>query len=141
MPLLRLLYIGLMIGAVVFYLQAQHFPGPMSPRDIGPAAFPQWLAGIIVALCALGLVIGWRTTPRLPWYEITLPLGVGAAMVGAVWLATTFGFFAVLPFALFGGLVLGGSRRWVANIAFSLLVPLATWLIFVRILALPLETL
>lgn len=141
MPLLRFFYIALMIGAVVFYVEAQNFPDPMSPRDIGPAAFPQWLAGTIVVLCALALLIGWRTTPRLPLNEIALPFGVGGTMVGAVWLATIFGFFVVLPFALFAGLMLAGSRQWVANIAFSLLVPLGTWLIFVRMLALPLETL
>lgn len=140
MPLLRFIFIGLMLGAVVFYLQAQHFPGPLSRRDIGPAVFPQWLAGTIVVLCVLALLIGWRNTPRLPWNEIALPFAVGSVMVGAVWLATSYGFFAVLPFALFAGLVLAGSRQWVANIAFSLLVPLGSWLIFVRMLALPLET-
>ncbi|KPP85239.1 MAG: TTT type transport system small permease component [Rhodobacteraceae bacterium HLUCCA08] len=141
MPLLRLIYVALMIGAVVFYLEAQQFPGPMSPRDIGPAVFPQWLAGMIVALCAAALLIEWRTMPRLPWVEIARPFGIGGAMVAAVWLATMFGFFVALPFALFGGLVLVGSRRWVANIAFSLLLPLTTWLIFERMLGLGLGTL
>jgi magnesium-transporting ATPase (P-type) len=140
MPLLRFIYIGLMVGAVVFYLEAQHFPGPMSRRDIGPAVFPQWLAGTILVLCALALLIGWRSTPRLPWNEIALPFAVGTVVVGAVWLATVVGFFLALPFALFAGLVLAGSRQWVANIAFSLLMPLGTWLIFVRMLALPLGT-
>lgn len=141
MPLLRFIYIGLIIGAVVFFLEAQNFPGPMSRRDIGPSVFPQWLAGTVVVLCALALLIGWRRTPRLPWNEIALPIAVCAAMVGTVWLATRFGFFVVLPFALFTGLVLAGSRRWIANVAFSLLMPLGAWLIFVRMLSLPLETL
>jgi hypothetical protein len=141
MPLLRLIYIGLLLGAAVFLWQAQQFPGPMSRRDIGPAVFPQWLAGMIVGLCAIGLVAGWRTTPRVPWNEIALPLAVGSGVAAAVWLATLFGFFAVLPFALFAGLWLSGSRRWVANGIFSLLMPLAAWLIFVRLLGLPLVTL
>lgn len=141
MPLLRLIYVGLLLGAVVFFWQAQQFPGPMSRRDIGPAVFPQWLAGAIVVLCTVGLVVGWRTTPRVPWNEVALPLLVGAAAAVAVWLATLFGFFVVLPFALFAGLWLSGSRQWVANGLFSLLLPLAAWVIFVKLLGLPLVTL
>jgi uncharacterized membrane protein len=140
MPLLRLIYIGILLVAVVFFLQAEQFRGPISPRDIGPAAFPQWIAGLIVVLSTIGLVVGWRTIPRVPWNEIALPLAVGAVVSLAMWLATLFGFFTVLPLALFAGLLASGSRQWVAITAFSLLVPAAAWLIFVRLLGLPLMT-
>lgn len=141
MPLLRLIYAGLLLVAVIFLWQAQQFPGPLSRRDIGPAVFPQWLAGAIVVLCSVGLVVGWRSTPRVPWNEVALPLLVGGGVAAAVWLATLFGFFVVLPFVLFAGLWLAGSRQWVANGLFSLLLPLGTWVIFVKLLGLPLVAL
>ncbi|MWD26063.1 hypothetical protein E0K89_001040 [Aquicoccus sp. SCR17] len=140
MPLLRLIYIGILFLAVIFFVQAQQFRGAISPRDIGPAAFPQGIAGLIVVLGTIGLIAGWRTTPKVPWSDVALPLAVGAVASVAMWLATLFGFFTVLPFALFVGLWASGSRQWVAVTAFSLLVPLFAWLIFVRLLGLPLMT-
>lgn len=141
MPLLRLIYIGLLICAAVFFWQAQHFPAAQSARDVGPSTFPQWLAGTVVVMCLVALATGWRRHPLVPWKEIALPFGVGAAMVAAIWLASIFGFFVVLPFALFCGLWLSGSRMLIPTIAFSLLMPLVAWLIFAHLLALPLEAL
>jgi len=59
----------------------------------------------------------------------------------AVWCATQFGFFYVLPVALLIGLRLAGSRSLVANGIFSICLPLVLWVLFDYVLLIPIATL
>ena len=135
--LAHLIYAALLVLAVVFIWQAQGFPGAQSRRDVGPAAFPVWVAAGMIGLILLDVVVSRRLVRPTNFADLGLAAAVGGLLALSVWLASRFGFFAVLPFALFVGLWLAGSRHHVANLAFSILMPAVLWLLFDRVLLIP----
>ena len=108
-----------------------------SRRDVGPAAFPVWVAAGMIGLILLDVVVSRRLVRPTNFADIKLAVAVGGLLALSVWLASRFGFFTVLPFALFAGLWLAGSRHHIANVAFSILMPAVLWLLFDRVLLIP----
>jgi hypothetical protein len=140
-PLAPVIYLVLAGLAVVFLVTAGDFPAALSARDIGPAAFPVWLAGTMLALIAADLVISRNRMRKVP---VTVPgrAAVAAALLGlVVWASERIGFFYVLPVAVFAGLWIAGSRSWIANAVFSLALPAVVWLLFDQVLMIPMSTL
>ena len=138
MHLLRLTYAGIFVAAIVIFWQATNLPAAYSPRDIGPGIFPMWLSGILIALCPVALFVDWRKSRRVQLRQIVAPVLLLSLLALTVWLATKFGFFVVLPVALFAGLYLCGSRSHVANVVFSFFMPAFCWLVFAELLQVPL---
>lgn len=140
-PLALLLYAGLAAVAVVLIVTAGSFPKALSARDIGPATFPLSLAVLMLILMACDAAMSWRRIERVH-VRVILQAGSVALLVAmAVWCATQFGFFYVLPVALFIGLRLAGSRSLVANGIFSICLPLVLWVLFDYVLLIPIATL
>lgn len=137
-PVIYLVLAGI---AVVFLVAADGFPAALSARDIGPAAFPVWLAGAMLALIAVDLVISRHRMIRVPLSALGRAMAAAALLCATVWLAEQAGFFVILPLAVFSGLWLAGSRSWVANALFSLGLPAVIWLLFDRILMIPMSSL
>lgn len=136
-PLARFVYAALLLIGLVFLWTAGSFPGAQSPNDIGPAVFPRWLAAAMIVLIAVDLVLSWQQAKRVALSDIGLAAAVACGTVATIWAAGRFGFFAVLPPALFAGLWLAGSRSLLANAAYSILFPAAIWAIFAHLLQLP----
>lgn len=140
-PLSIILYAALAGLAVVLIVAADTFPGALSPRDLGPAAVPVAVAGAMLALIALDLAISWNRLRRVPARPVIRAIAAAVLMALVIWAAKTLGFFVVLPPALFLGLVLAGSRAWLANALFSLALPAAVWFVFDLILLIPISSL
>lgn len=137
-PITYLIYAGLIAFALIFLGAAQSFPGALSPRDIGPAALPQGLAILMIVLIVADAIVSRHRARKMPISDALLAGAVIVIMGGAVWLAQHLGFFVVLPVALFVGLWLSGSRRLLANLLYSLLLPAALWYFFDQLLLIPL---
>lgn len=135
-----LIYAGLIVFALIFLGVAQSFPGALSPRDIGPAALPQGLAILMIVLIVSDAIISRHRARKMPVSDALLAGSVAVIMGGAIWLAQYWGFFAVLPVTLFVGLWLAGSRRMLANLVYSLVLPVALWFIFDQLLLIPLAS-
>ncbi|WP_373086580.1 tripartite tricarboxylate transporter TctB family protein [Sneathiella sp.] len=140
-PLTLVLYAGLAALTILLLVTAGSFPEALSGRDIGPAAFPASLAVLMLVLMACDVVISRRQLKRVH-VKVILQAGSTALLVAlAVWCAAHWGFFYVLPFALFVGLRLAGSKSWLANGIFSVVLPLALWVLFDYVLLIPIATL
>jgi hypothetical protein len=140
-PLTYLIYLGLIGFGVLIVVSSGSFPGALSPRDIGPAALPRALAIIMIMLIAVDFYLSRRRARFVPFSLVGLALGVGAAVASVIWVATHVGFFMVLPFALFAGLWVSGSRNMIANTLYSLVFPAVLWLLFDKLLQIPIASL
>lgn len=139
-PITYLIYAGLIAFALIFLGAAQSFPGALSTRDIGPAALPQGLAILMIVLIVADAIISRHRVRKMPISDALLAGAVVVIMGGSIWLAEYFGFFVVLPAALFAGLWLVGSRRLLANLIYSLVLPAALWFVFDQLLLIPLAS-
>jgi nicotinamide riboside transporter PnuC len=139
-PLAPLLYAVLTVMAVVFIATASGFSQALSPRDIGSAVFPMWLAVAMLALIVCDLVVSRRRVRKVAIGQLGRVATVVLLMVGAVYAMQIFGFFVALPVALFIGLWVAGSRSWGANLAFSVAMVAVLWLVFDRLLMIPIAS-
>ena len=139
-PLAPLLYALLAVMAVAFITVADGFSHALSPRDIGPAVFPVWLSIAMLVLIVCDLVISRATMQKVAISQLGRVAAAVALMVAAVYGMQVFGFFAALPVALFVGLWTAGSRSWVANLTFSICLPAVLWLVFDRLLMIPIAS-
>lgn len=136
-PLALFIYAGLAAVAVIIFVTAGSFPAALSRRDIGPAAIPYGLAVAMLVLIVCDLVMSWRNIKRVHISKITIATGTVLLVAFAVWCATQWGFFYVLPFALFIGLRLAGSKSWLANGIFAIVMPIILWFLFDYVLLIP----
>lgn len=139
-PLTHLIYLGLIAFGAVIVVTSGTFPKALSSRDIGPAALPEALAVLMIVLILADLYLSRRRARFVPFSLVALGIGVGAALAVVIFAATHLGFFVVLPFALFAGLWLSGSRRLVANGIYSIVFPAMLWLLFDRLLQIPIAS-
>lgn len=139
-PLAPLIYAALGLMAVIFIVIADSFAPALSQRDVGPAVFPIWISVTMLVLIVCDLVISRKTVRKVPIGQLgRVAVGV-ALMVAAVVGMQHFGFFIMLPGALFIGLQVAGSRSWVANTIFSLALPVVLWVVFDRLLMIPIAS-
>lgn len=139
-PLTHAIYLVLIAFGVLILVQSGTFPGALSSRDIGPAAFPRALAAIMIALIVVDLVVSRKRVRRVPAGHLALPLLVLVAVATVLVAADLLGLFVVLPFALFAGLWLCGSRRLLANTLYSVLFPALLWGLFDQLLGIPIAS-
>lgn len=138
-PLSHIIYAFLFAMAVIFLWEAQTFPRPLSAGDIGAAMFPIWLAIIMMVLIVVDLFVSKGQARKVPYSDIGLAVLFAMGMGGTVWAASQFGFFYVLPVALFIALRLIGSKRYLANSIFSIAMPIVLWFLFDQTLNIPLS--
>lgn len=138
-PLSHIIYAILFAIAVIFLWEAQTFPRPLSAGDIGAAMFPIWLSIIMMVLIVADLFLSKGQARKVPVSDLGLAVLFAICMGGTVWAASRFGFFYVLPVALFVALRLIGSNRYLANGLFSIAMPLVLWFVFDQLLNIPLS--
>jgi hypothetical protein len=123
------------LAALAYALTYTFDDVPASIRQgMGPEVFPRLVAIVIMVLAAvLFLAARNRAPAELPRIERAVPVVmIGAiAFMAAVWLVG-------MPVAMGLGLVslgiLWGERRWVPLLANAILLPLAIWAMFVKVL-------
>lgn len=135
----HIIYAILFAVAVIFLWEAQTFPSPLSTSDIGAAMFPVWLVIILMILIIVDLFVSRGHAQKVPYSDIVLAVLFAIGMGGTVWGASQFGFFYVLPVAMFIALRLIGSRRYLANGIFSIVMPIVLWFLFDQTLNIPLS--
>ncbi|MDI5935312.1 tripartite tricarboxylate transporter TctB family protein [Halomonas kalidii] len=140
-PLVHIIYVCLFAMGALFIWTTQAFPRPLSAHDIGPAVFPMWLAIVMMTLIVVDTLISWGRARKVPLGNVGLAVLFALGMGSTVWASSRFGFFYVLPVALYIGLWAIGSRRLVVNGIFSLVMPVVLWAIFDQLLSIPLARL
>lgn len=108
------LAVFLMAVSLFFYLYSYQFPESMNPADLGPAAFPRLMAGLVLLLGAaqIALSLRERRDQRLRIRnKAGLYLGAAAIFLYAL-LMPLLGYFYVTPVFVFLFMALLGNRRW-----------------------------
>lgn len=140
MPITYLMYIFFAVVAVLAFFGAADFPASMSGHDIGPARLPQVLAVAMLILVIIDMIASRRQAATIPIRDFMLAVVVMGMMSAMIFFAQKVGLFAVLPFALFIGLVLSGAKNHIANVCYAIGVPAFVWFVFDRSLQIPLSS-
>jgi putative tricarboxylic transport membrane protein len=131
-----ILAIFLMALALVFYVYSAQFPASMNPDDLGPAAFPRLMAGLVLLLGVAQIVLSCRerkqTKIKIP-NKVGLVLGI-ILMFLYVFLMTRIGYFYTTPVFIFVLLGLLGNRRWGQMALVSAAFTAMAYLVFYKFL-------
>ena len=130
------LTVFLMALALVFYVYSGQFPASMNPDDLGPAAFPRLMAGLVLLLGAAQIVLSCR---ELKQTKIKIPNKVGLIlgiilMFLYVFLMTRIGYFYTTPVFIFVLLGLLGNRRWGQMVLVSAAFTAMAYFVFYKFL-------
>jgi len=137
----RLVYAALGIVAAITIYLASYFPEADLPGDIGPAAFPAGVAKALIVLISLELILSRKNDTRITLKELAPSIFALFIYAVTVWLITQFGYFTVLPLALFIGLRLLGAKNYLINCIYSLSLTGLIWIIFDHYLLIPITKL
>lgn len=136
-------------GAVLLVIGALLMVSTFDPRyqgfgigsDLAPTFFPRILLGLWLALAAIILVRGLRSTggdwPR----QMTVRCaGVIGVVLACTWAMTVVGFlFAMIPCFMIVSVLLG-YRRPLPILVLGVLVPVLTWFVFTTLIEVLLPT-
>jgi putative tricarboxylic transport membrane protein len=137
----RIVSLGFLLTAVVVLAQAFAIPQGEGYQAVGPGAFPLLVGGGLAVVAVLGVVQAFRTGAsgeageETHWPSVFMLLGAlaGYALLlvpAGYWQATTV-FFVVVARVL-------GSRRLVRDVLVGLVLALATYFLFDRLLGITL---
>jgi putative tricarboxylic transport membrane protein len=125
------------------------WPHPLLQQDVGPEVFPQLIAGALIVLGALLAVgpwlrraVGWPARPRSSEGDLEGPPDVPAIVAVLVGLALYTVLYERVGFLLSTVLFMAGEivvlevdrRRWPWALPAVLLLPVALYLLFVKLL-------
>jgi len=139
-PLGLVIYFSLLLVGIIAIITALTFPKALSQYDIGPAGFPITIAITMIALIVLDAFFSFNTKSDVKLDEIVLAFLFLLAMISFVQLANYLGFFYSLPFASFIGLRALGSRAYIINLIYSIMITAIFWGLFEKILLIPLSS-
>lgn len=139
-PLTKLVYVALAIFATVFLVDALKMPPPRDPSDIGSAFLPIILLLLIFVFAGIDFFVSKSMHRTISARDLVLAIVTSAVMFLTIWLGANFGLFLVLPIASFITLWIAGSRRLIANAVFSVVFVGFIWLLFDKLLGMPLHT-
>lgn len=140
----RVVAVGFLAAAVIVLVSAFRIPEGGGYQAVGPQAFPLLVGGGLGVVAVIGVVQAWRTGPTLeadtpsepihwrPVLVLVAALAGYAALLVPVgyWQATTV-FFVVCARVL-------GSRRLVRDAVIAVVLALATYVLFDRVLGITL---
>ncbi|PIE33577.1 hypothetical protein CSA56_10685 [candidate division KSB3 bacterium] len=113
-----------------------------SDELLGPAFFPQFLAGFFIFL---GVLLFLRTFFPIEFPSVDIELqGLGkiafVIILNIIYLLTieTIGFLITTPILLFAFMMLLKRGKLVSKVVFSIIFPIAAWLVFKTFLNIPL---
>src|SRR6184192_3789919 len=133
-----LMAVGIIAFALSVSVQAYQVGSRWVEGQAGPGFFPFWL-GVLLALCgALILVREARAANGKPFFHdrtgLMSVVKVTATATGMLVLTYLIGFRTASIIYLFVYLRFIGKHRWPATIAMSLLIPIAGYVVFERVL-------
>jgi putative tricarboxylic transport membrane protein len=142
--------VGLAVVAlgIAYWRAASALPKPLLQQDVGPEVFPQLIAAALIGLGAVlavgplvAAVLGWpvrrpASTPFAPRVDATAIVLLFAGLAAYTWLFERLGFIlASVLFMAFEIAVLEVERRrWPWALPAVVLLPLALYLLFVKVL-------
>ncbi len=132
---------GAFIAAGAIILLASHDLPFGSLASPGAGMLPMLVLGLMMAFGII-LVLGARTSPpiaQLSWTDLPHAVRVIAVAAIATALYTTLGFLITMALMMFSLLYLVERKNIWASAAFSIVVPLLTYLLFEHVLNTPLE--
>ena len=132
----------LLLGLGIFVLWQASKITFFSDELLGPAFFPQFLAGFIIFL---GLLLFLRTflVSEFPRVEIEIQGIVKIAVIillSIIYLLTieTVGFLMTTPILLFALMMILTRGNLISKVIFSVMFPIAAWFVFKTFLKIPL---
>ena len=127
--------------SLIFYYISLSFPPSKSGYEVGAGVFPRLLAGALLAFTMIHLFLTWRSHTRVKVVIDNVSKVVSNIVLLLVYLLciTYFGnFFIFTPLFLIVILRLLNVRSWLVIISVALLFDLFAYLVFYRILGVPL---
>lgn len=140
----RVVAVGFLAAAVIVLVSAFRIPEGGGYQAVGPRAFPLLVGGGLGLVAVIGVVQAWRTGQTLEadagsepihWRPVLILVAVLAGYAALLvpvgyWQATTV-FFVVCARVL-------GSRRLVRDALIAVIIALATYVLFDRVLGITL---
>ena len=134
----------LIIVSVVGFILAGDFGGTINPLDVGPAAFPRLMLGVLMILCVIQLFISFRRLRRLraegkPDKIITLGnkvpvIGAAVFLILYGFAMPNIGFYISTPIFMLVVMWLAGTRNWKTLVFVPTGVVVFVYLVFYQLL-------
>ena len=124
--------------ASLFFVRALGFPPPTPGQSVGPATVPLIWSAALAVFAVLQIRAGLRDNKGSEPGRVGLVAGFILLMVAFVALLPRAGFFPATVVLLLGGVYAMGYRRHVSAVILTIGVLAFCYLVFVRVLALPL---
>jgi len=124
--------------AAVFFVRAWGFPPPTPGQNVGPATIPLIWSAVLAVFAVLEIRADLRDHKTTEHGRVRLVLGITALMAVFVFLIPRLGFFAATTIMLLGGVYAIGYRRHFVVAAVTIAVLAFCYVVFVRVLGLPL---
>ena len=126
--------------AAMFFVRAWGFPPPTPGQNVGPATIPLIWSVVLAVFAALEIRSELRDPKGIEHGRVRLVLGIIALMAIFVAVLPRAGFFAATTIMLLGGIYAIGYRRHFVVATVTLAVLAFCYVVFVRVLGLPLPT-
>ncbi len=132
---------GLSLGvAVMFFVRAWGFPPPTPGQTVGPATIPLIWSVLLAVFAAITVRADLVDHKEVKHGRVMLVLGIIVLMGLFVALLPHLGFFIATVILLSGGIYAIGYRRHVVVATMTIAVLAFCYLVFIRVLGLPLPT-
>jgi len=114
------------------------FPPPTPGQNVGPATIPLIWSAVLAVFAVLEIRSDLRDHKTTEHGRVRLVLGITALMAAFVFLMPRLGFFAATTILLLGGVYAIGYRRHFVVATVTIAVLAFCYVVFVRVLGLPL---
>ncbi len=132
---------GLSLGvAVMFFVRAWGFPPPTPGQNVGPATIPLIWSALLAVFAAITVRADLFDHKEVKHGRVKLVLVIIVLMGIFVAMLPRVGFFVATVVLLAGGIYAIGYRRHLVVVAVTVAVLAFCYLVFIRILGLPLPT-
>lgn len=126
--------------AAMFFVRAWGFPPPTPGQNVGPATIPLIWSVVLAAFAAMEIRAELRDPKAVEHGRVRLVLGIIVLMAVFVAVLPWVGFFLATTIVLLGGVYAIGYRRHLVVATVTVAVLAFCYVVFVRILGLPLPT-
>ena len=124
--------------AGLFFVRAWGFPPPTPGQNVGPATIPLIWSLVLALFASMEIRAELRDHKNVEHGRVRLVLSIIVLMAAFVALLPRAGFFPATVVLLMGGIYATGYRRHVVAAAVTIAVLVFCYVVFVRVLGLPL---
>jgi hypothetical protein len=126
--------------AAVFFVRAWGFPPPTPGQNVGPATIPIIWSVVLAVFAAMEIRAELRDPKDIDHGRVGLVVGIIALMALFVAVLPLIGFFLATAIMLIGGVYAMRYRRHIVVAVVTLAVLAFCYVVFVRVLGVPLPT-